>query len=284
MSLATRLRAAAAAPVDGLLVVNGLLSPRQFAGHQRHDDTYDTTPTTSSTITAHATPHTKGTAVDVIAANLSDTDRLLLHVETGPSQSGVATGMLLDILLNDVVAIADINVGSHTDTDKRHLRFPLHVPRGVKVGARIQALIGGDTVAVRLHTEPGNGRYRGGRGCVTYGAATSTSTATAVPSGNNTWGAWTTIATTTRSHRWIVPSVGNSATGLSASPFWFQIGVGATPVIISRGYFRTNAAEAVNVRHVVPARRDLPSGSVLKVRAWAAGTTQTNDFCLHGFD
>ncbi len=109
--------------------------------------------TAGTTITAHATPHTKGSWVQLVASTPFDVT--LLGVGGSANHgSNTDTSQLLDIGIGatEVVLIDNIPTGYST-LDRlggQQAWFPIHIPSGTKISARMQATITVDTVDIQL--------------------------------------------------------------------------------------------------------------------------------------
>ena len=109
--------------------------------------------TAGTTITAHATPHTKGSWVSIVASAPFDVT-LLGVTGNATGTSGTDTSQLTDIGVGatEVVLIADIPTGysSLSIANSQPAWFPVEIPSGTKISARMQAVITVDTVDIQL--------------------------------------------------------------------------------------------------------------------------------------
>lgn len=103
---------------------------------------------TGVTVTADSTIHTKGAWAQLFAATARPCQMIGLLV-TGVATSNTNTAQLMDIGIgaaaSETVLIPNIPVGSASDMT---LLFPVGIPQGTRVSARIQALISSDTATV----------------------------------------------------------------------------------------------------------------------------------------
>lgn len=163
-------------------------------------DTQASTTTTSSagtTITASATPHTKGSWTQLIATTSARSLGILVALDN-TAVANTATSVLLDIgmgaVSSEVVIIPDLSCGyvlnENVSNTFAAYYFPLFIPDGVRLAARCQALIGSDTVNCRIHLFqlPVNGRGWTGSRVTAYGVDAANSRGTVVAAGNNTYG------------------------------------------------------------------------------------------------
>lgn len=192
----------------------------------------DAASTTGTLITAHATVNTKGswtelaastagTAswIDVEIAALSSTARILVDIGLGASGS-------------EVVLLGNLHFdGSAANSDNAVYRFPVAIPAGSRVAARIQASASGATVRVTAILATGNPGGLSAPGSVqTYGADTSDSGLTSVDPGGtvNTDSAWVQLtASTTADARWLVIAIGHNAAGSVSLRHLVDVAMGA---------------------------------------------------------
>src|SRR5688572_12621946 len=115
-----------------------------------------TTSLPGATVTAHATPHTVGTAVELIASTAFACETVDVIIPIGPSTSSANTSMLMDIVTGaslNTVLIPKISLGALPAASVIKFRFPLTIPAGTRVGAQIQGAVTVDAVDpyLRLH-------------------------------------------------------------------------------------------------------------------------------------
>lgn len=109
--------------------------------------------TSGTTITAHATPHTKGSWTQLVASAPFDVTMLIVGGSVN-SASATDTSQLVDIGVGatEKVLIADIPTGySCLDLNSNRVaHFPVEIPSGTKISARMQATITVDVVDIQL--------------------------------------------------------------------------------------------------------------------------------------
>ncbi len=109
--------------------------------------------TAGTTITAHATPHTKGSWVELVASTPFDVTMIGVGGSSNHG-SNTDTSQLLDIGIGatEVVLIDNIPTGYSTlDLSvSKAAWFPIHIPSGTKISARMQATITVDVVDIQL--------------------------------------------------------------------------------------------------------------------------------------
>lgn len=188
--------------------------------------------TLATTVTASASANTKGTVVELTAATEFDASWMLVHL-TGTS---AIASYLVDILIGaatEQVIVPDLFCRPLTAADSwPPYTFPLFVPKGSRVSARVQASTGSSTVKVAVTLISGT-LLSGGNAPAFVSAygATATSIGTLVD-GNavaDTDGSWTEItAATDRAHNWLVVTGRFGDNAVTASTSWrLSVGIGA---------------------------------------------------------
>lgn len=137
----------------------------------------------SATVTADATPHTKGAWTEVIASNAAETSALLFTL-TGVSQNSINTATLIDVGIgasgSETAIVENIAVSGAADVV---FVLPYQVASGARIAVRSQAIIGGDTVDVEIDTLAlGNAAGVGTPAFDVLGTSTATSAGTRLSS------------------------------------------------------------------------------------------------------
>lgn len=257
-----------------------------------------TTSRSRATVTAHATPHTKGSWVELIASTSQDTHMLGINLSF-TFWSSNATNMLVDIGVggsgSEVVLIANMCGGWH-GREVGMTIIPVYLPAGTRIAARCQALITEDIVevGVRLLNGPRSftqDQWQGGN-VVTYGADEANSRGTFVTGGANVEGSWTEITNyTTEPHSAIGLSVqGYTNTNLTNQNVLLDIGFGAggsEQVLLKNIMLRQTTTEQMYVDDtelgMLTIGRTLLAGSRLAVRLqFQTAADRELTLCLHG--
>lgn len=252
-----------------------------------------------TTVTASATPHTKGNYAQLVASTNFDVDFIHLYV-SAIALSANDKRALMDIAIGpagqEVVIIANLNVGwatgyTTTSDTGRQLTLPLKIPSGTRIAARLQSNTASQTAATAIDLFGGN-PYSGLSGFTavdTYGADTANSRGTAISSGNATKGAWVELAASTAKQiNALFCMAGlHSGTAVGSRNNIIDIGAGAAGsevVLIAdvpMSYFTTEALSE-------PARTsmllgvDLPAGVRLAARAAGSGAAVNIDVAAYG--
>lgn len=251
--------------------------------------------TTTTTITASATPHTKGPWTTVIAATSGDVRSLALWGVAGVNTSATDTAMLLDIGIgpaaSEQVVLADYNVGGYfSQPGSPMLMLPLTIPDGSRIAARIQAKVISDTFALAADTFGGvrlAGPSPSYAAIDTYGTDAANSRGTAVVTGAiNTFGSWTQIvASTTNPLRALFVSAGQGGDTVTAHTVGIDLGVGGAGVeqTLASTVVVLGSTEQVDQRnHPTLLATPIPAGQRLSVRTRASAATKTIDVSVHG--
>lgn len=191
-----------------------------------------------TTLTAHATPHTKGGYTTLIAS----TSQIAYGIWVAGFQvatNGSATGILMDIATggagseSDIISNIDMgNASAQGSTEivsnGKIFYFPgITIPASTRISARIQATITVDTLIVALSLDFRIQWQIANTSWVTYGADTANSYGTPVPQAADSFGAWTQIGTSSRSHNFWAVGLDMLADISQAT---------STPVLIEIGY------------------------------------------------
>ena len=241
--------------------------------------------TSGTTVTAHATPHTKGSWVQLVAS--APFDVTMIGVAGSDTRlSGTDTSQLTDIGVGatEKVLIDNIPTGYSTLFD-RAAWFPVEIPSGTKISARMQALITVDVVDIRLFMF-GKSSWSSipvFQSVDTIGALTASSHGTVLATSINQ-----IIASTAEDYKALGWGVdGGGDTSLGANPLVeIYVGAGAAEkVLIDNLQVQTASAESVQViapdQGIFPMEMNIPSGSRLSAK-FDAGTALIG-LVLYGF-
>lgn len=274
----------------GALRPHGLLS-----------DSYSTSSTSAAgvTVTASSTAHTKGNWAQLIASTSAPAYGITVQV-LACAASNTATSSLLDIGVgpagSEQVIIPNLGAGYKLDEGVSNSPevwfFPLYVPEGVRLAARMQSQVASRTAVVRilLHHRPvGLGGFVGTR-VTTYGANTSTSQGVAVTHGNNVLGtaAQITASTTDRIRYMQLSHMANSRSALTDCRVMAEVRIGASTAItpLLQGAQDTGVeSTSINAGNARLSRMlfDLPSGIDLRIACMVNASAATwCDFMIHG--
>lgn len=249
--------------------------------------------TLGTQVTASGSTNTKGSYAQLIAATAADCYFItVLIADCATSASAVRA--LVDIAIggagSEKVILPNLLAGmagvSSGQARPKRFDFPVFVKAGSRISARIQSSVASKTasVAVILYEAPQSPAWAGGQ-VVAYGVSTGTSGGTDVVAGTSgAEGSYTTIGTTSQSHRALVAACAgtNDATIVSAN-MYADLAVGATPTPVVEGLYvgAVNSEEVCNpVPSLVPT--SVPASEALKVRLSSEGVAQTLDFAIYG--
>lgn len=239
------------------------------------------------TATAHASTHTKGDWVELIASTAfaAETVQIIIF-ETIATNAG-NTSMLLDIgtgaAASETVLIPNVIVGHSMGTtglgqainQQTFIFQGLAVPSGTRISARVQGATTLDTCKVGVALRQSGGPLSAGTTVTTFGADTATSNGTvpATISTNNTkLTTYTTItASTSVDIRSFVVSVGSAGSGIfTAADGLIDIAIGAasseTIIVPDIPYGGNGNEQFVYKGCELPFIRSIPAGTRLSVR------------------
>lgn len=242
------------------------------------------------TATASATPHTKGSWVEIVAALTSECTLLDLGIAVGTSLNTANTSTLLDIGVgaggSEVVVVPDLNVGYQLNNTFK-ARIPLTIPAGSRVAARCQGAAVSQAIGIRatFYAFP-HGR-RPSRTVVAMGPNAATSRGVDIAGTTaNTKSSWVeiTAATTEPFYALVVGLSGGGDTTLNTATALVDIGAGpagSETVIVTDLPVSVGAAESITYdpgAHPV----NIPKGTRLAARWARSNTGDSLDAALYG--
>ncbi len=246
--------------------------------------------TSATTITAHATAHTKGSWVELVATTPFDVT--LLGVGGSDTRgSNTDTSQLTDIGVGAAAAekllIANIpsGYGAINIVGGRTAWFPVEIPSGTRIAARMQALITVDVVDIRLlmFGKSSWSSVPQFQTIDTIGALTASSHGTTLSTSITE-----IIASTAEDYKALGWGVdGGGDTSMGADPFvTIYVGAGAAEkVLIDNLQVWTGSTEAMEAyvvpQGILPMEMNIPSGSRLSAK-FDAGSA-TIGLVLYGF-
>ncbi len=245
-----------------------------------------------TTLTAHATPHSKGTYATLMTTTY-DVYGFWLGI-AATNSSAAQTDMLLDIATGasqENVIVPELPIGWRASVGGGAVMywFPIFIPRGVLVSGRIQALITVDNAQILMFANAGTSGQRREdffSGCDAYGTVAASSQGTSHTPGNT--GAESTAAdigtTMTKNYGAIFLSLGGTLTNTTTGDLSYHWEAMLGGVTLAEWYARTTSAE-IQIGPFPPAPHycSIPSGSQLQVRAECSGTAQAQDVAFHCF-
>jgi len=274
----------------------GLFVPhsRALKGETNLSSASRPTTTWGTTVTASGTPHAlTGTPTQIIAATAREYDWIQITVH-GTATAATVTDGLLNLYLGasgGTLWIDSLMVGwaggPTAGLPPRSYLFPIRVPRGVRISAEYRALIASDQVFVILELGSFNGGQWVGSGVETLGENTAASRGTSIATGGTSEGAWTSIGTTGRRYRYVMPSImSNNDTTIVAEWDRVDIGVGSALYQGLENFILVNNATTESnweSETTHPRECDIPSGTALQMRARSHTTPSGVQYaCIYG--
>lgn len=252
------------------------------------------------TVTGDAATHTKGAWTELIAATTGPGSLVMVHVASTATASA-ATSVLIDIGIgaaaSEIVLIPDIGCGYTTGTTLspgRHWTFPVYVPSGARLSARLQSLVASKTALVAIDVFGGE-PVEGSTAYATvdaYGVSAANSRGAILTSGAaNTKGSWAVVAaSTTFPIRALAIAVqGGGSASLFARSHLIDIGVGAAAsevVVVNDLWYADNSSEFIydmEPANLVFRDTPIPAGTRLVARqACSSATDATCDIIVYG--
>lgn len=251
-----------------------------------------------ATLTAHATPHSEGSYTTLIASTAYDTYGLSIDL-CGMSVAATATSGRVDIAIGAAASetniITDLLAGyTRTLVTSGALGhgyyFPIFIPEGTRISARLQALITADTcdVTITAFQKPSGPVWAGGS-VTTIGAAAN-SLGTAVTAGTTgsyaspTYGTGVSLGTGGPFKYLQIGMQGNASTALNDMQGLVEIRDVTTPMV-SRLQIGSGVSEQVGFREanlqLSKMVFNLPASTDLRIAAWASAAF-AGDFIIYG--
>lgn len=241
-------------------------------------------------LTAHATIHTKGTYATLMTTTYpvygfwimaynsavagTQTDQLL-DIATGPNQENI-------IVPNDLSGWRSNTLQSGTNWKY----YPIFIPSGTLVSARIQALITVDTLQVAMIANAGGSAFPGQlfTGCDVYGINAAASQGTSHTPGNT--GSESTAADigspTSRDYGAVMLGIGGSLANVTLTNMAYHWKLVMGGQNVCEWMSSTSANEIVYGPFLeVPFYVSIPAGIQLQVKAKASGTAVPQDVALY---
>lgn len=244
-----------------------------------------------ATATASATPHTKGSWTQIIAATTTDASMLIVRLTAGTSAAGADTSTLLDIGIgaaaSEVVIVPNLAVGFAANGLMYHI--PVSVPVGSRIAIRCQGAVVSQAVAVQvmLATLPNSRRAPAAVVAMGDDTATSHGVIIATPASNNTKGAWTQIiaATAQPFSALVIGAQGGADSVQGSDSFLLDIGIGSAGNEVVIGPDLPLSVSTTEIltpmfNQIIP--WIIPAGTRLAARVAITGLTSTLDVILYG--
>lgn len=259
--------------------------------------------TTSSgtSVTANATPHSKGTYSTLIAATAVDATGIMVAI-ANTQTNNTATSVMVDIAVgsagSEKIIIPDLVGGYANNYGNSALPplyfFPLFIPAGSRISARSKSIVSSKVaaVSVTLFTSPrGSSGFVGTR-VTAYGAGADTVSSKGVSitsGGANAYGNNTEIiASTTNPIRYLQLGIGGADGTFNASPACQAKLLVGTTILVDFLRFGMSASEiisTINTNFLLSHLNfNLPAASQLQAALMASTASTVLDFTLYGVD
>lgn len=238
----------------------------------------------SAAVAADSSADTKGSFVELIASSDFDAAGLVLTIRHADADE---VEYLLDVCVGGVgseqVVIPDVLAfGIFGTPSGDNMWFPISIPKGSRVSARVQASTGSSEVRVGCALVGNSAAFpSAGVHCEAYGVDTANTTGVTVDPGGsaNTKGSWAQITgSTTKPIRHLIGIVSQLNTAMSTYDFALDVGVGAAASeqpIVQNLMIRIEYAEDIMGNHFsIPIT--IPEGVRLAARLQCNGTDATD--------
>lgn len=256
-----------------------------------------------TTITASGSTNTKGSVTQLLAAQTFDIEQVEIAI-TGTLVADTDSSSLLDIvgdpsggtswvtsaqgiLIPDLLAGWAETLAATSRSLGRTYHFPLKIPAGTSIGARMQSAIASQTVDVSITVRGGHRTpFWSGNKITTIGADTGNSRGTLVtPGASGTYGSWTNIdGTTARDLRSLVVKAAGTPTSVPATArtYYVQVGIGSVQIGPTYVFNVTTAEASSDLSPRDPVHFEVPEGVHLQARATSSNTAFPIDVVIYG--
>jgi hypothetical protein len=246
-------------------------------------------------ITASATANAKGSWTQLVASTPFAASGIFVRVG---DEANASTRYLIDIGIgstgNEIVLIPDLHNSVQSSFGFNIYFFPLEIPAGVRLSARVASSRASDTVSIVIYLVDRAFTTQASYQIVTaYGVNAASTTGTTVDAGAtlNTKGAWTQIASSTsRNIRSLSVAIGDRGDTVRAyKSYLLDIGIGpalSEQVVIADLYFNAHGGNNCIMPGFFSALPvSIPAGTRLAARMQASTTDATDrliDVILYG--
>lgn len=252
--------------------------------------------TPGTTVTASATPFTKGAWTALLTTNFdvnlvclhllnqgagANNYRTLLDIGIGPAAGGSEQIILPDLLAGSGLPMTNAGFS-------RLLMLPLYIPKGLRVSARCASATASRAIEANVWC------YAGPRdltaptfvGADAYGITAGASSGTVItPGSTGAESAWTSIGSaTSRAYTGLLlMGQGATDTAMAALAYHAEAGYNSGSPLLGEYFFLVDATEHyAGPLPPTPMFCSIPSGTQLQVRAESQGTAEPWDFALYG--
>lgn len=221
----------------------------------------------TTTVTASATTHTKGSWTQLIASTSGVTTLLILGISN--TTSATDTASLIDIGVgasgSETAIASNIAVGAFAG----FIQIPVNIPSGSRISCRAQSAIASRAISItRITCVNMSGASLLPTSVDTLGTSTATSEGTPMSGSSGTWVEIT--ASTSKDYIGFVIVPSSSDTDIAGGNRVYEIGVGASgsEVVFGAQVFNTTSSESLDNRigQILVYGREVPSGSRIAIR------------------
>lgn len=238
------------------------------------------------TVVASATPHTLGTAVDVVTASTADAQGVVITLRANSAVSATDSSTLLDIVYDPTGGTSYTTLVSSVPIGWRALGHPVPVPcpipSGSRVAVQIRSVTASKSVDLTAHLFAGPTITTPD----TYGADTANSRGTVLSAsgGVTSLSTWTNIGSvTSQTYRaFLVGVQGGGDAAMSADGVRVDLGVSSTAIGHTFWHaFGTEVLFPTSPLLIIPST-PVASGSQLQAR-WAGNSANGLDVVVHAY-
>jgi hypothetical protein len=247
----------------------------------------------ATTLTADAVAHTKGTDTALLAGIAYDCYGIAITVTLGFTDATIRRQMI-DLRIDPAAGVGNAgsswsafidNLYTNSPTNTANMPghqfyFPVFLPAGTAIGARVQDVVGGATCRFSIQVVGQPTRpdlLKVGHKVQTLGATTASTSGVAITPGTGAVGSYTaSLGTLTSSAWWWQFGIGSNDTTITGNTMWFDVAHDATSkyICLEKAYYGGATGDHTGkvAFGITPPVRNAPAGTDVYVRGSALGT------------
>ena len=246
--------------------------------------------TVGATLTANATPNTKGSWTQLVASSSGNVSLICFSLTT-INLAATNTATLVDIGTgasgSETTIIADVAVGASGSAGQgvnNLFGVPFKIPAGTRISARIQSVVGSKTASASAFIMDLGNYDTAPTSVDVIGADTANSKGISFSGAS---GSWTeAIASTSRNYRAVCCVLSSHNSDIAGITISWDVGIGASGSEVAFGSGRASTNTTETISNATPYNylfgRKIPAGSRLAVRHNIAANPDRYGFTLIG--
>ena len=243
-------------------------------------DGVDTSSSGGVTVTT-GSANTKGSYTQIISSTERETNLAIISITSSTVNRTILADIAIGAASSEVVIIPNLRYSSRNILQKYVI--PINIPKGVRVSARAQDLVGSIEAYISVHLVSfSNSGSSGFSHCDHLGVNTSDSGATQIDAGGTayTYGSYAEIiSSTARDYKAILPVITGADTAQTVDRFRVNVAIGASSseqIIMPDLWAKTHNSEIEPSRFPYPAFCNIPAGTRLSANCMSTNNASGN--------